>query len=173
MRKCICPHAFLQVWLTVTFGYEKCSFSLSELYLGLNSFSSRQKESPSHYFGGKEEQVRERWRVFSIFGWYNNPKEVQLAKKWVKGLVFISGGLYFPWYKEKSTLLTFYTAGRMKQILFSWYLRDLISQWGKWDSNMWLDNVKVTNWITQNIRALRVQKSNHLLDELVRLDWTR
>ena len=116
--------------MIVTFGYERCSFSLTELYLGLHSYSSRQKREsicPSHYFGGKEEQVRGRWRVFSIFGWYNNPKEVQLAEKWVKGLVFISGGLHFPWYKEKSTLLTFYTAGRMKQALFPWYLRDLIS----------------------------------------------
>ena len=98
--------------------------------------AKRESICPSHYFGGKEEQVRDRWRVFSIFGWYNNPKEVQLAEKWVKGLVFISGGLYFPWYKEKSTLLTFYTAGRMKQALFPWYLRDLISQWGKWDSHV-------------------------------------
>ena len=44
MRKHICSHVFLQIWLTVTFGYESCSFSLIGLYLGLNSYSSRQKE---------------------------------------------------------------------------------------------------------------------------------
>ena len=146
MRKHICSHVFLQIWLTVTFGYESCSFSLIGLYLGLNSYSSRQKESPSHYFWGKEEQVRDRWRVFFIFGWYNNPKEVQLAEEWVRVWSLFQEAFISP---------------------------DIRRNQHCWPSNMRLDNVKVTNWTTQNIRALRVQKSNRLLDELVRLDWAR